>query len=120
MAARSTDAVINLIATQQYDVGLCDNHPDLKKEAGFVTTELIQYPCVCAIHYEDELAEKDVITLKHLDQKPMGTLFDDHASFLQLKDAFYQANLKLNPIFCHADLHSLIDLCGKKLSLCDC
>ena len=99
LATRNTDAVINLIASQQYDVGLCDNHPDLKKEAGLVTTEIIQYPCVCAIHYKDELATEDVITLKHLDQKPMGTLLDDHASFLQLKDAFYQANMKLNPIF---------------------
>lgn len=99
LAARSTDAVINLIATQQYDIGLCDNHPDLQKESGLVTTEIIKYPCVCAIHHEDELAAENTISLKHLDRKPMGTLFDDHSSYRQIKDAFYQANLRMNPVF---------------------
>ncbi len=99
LASRSTDAVINLVATQQYDIGICDNHPDLQKESGLLSTEILQYPCVVALHAEDELAGEKRIRLQQLDNKPMGILFDDHASHQQIKDAFNQSQLTLNTVF---------------------
>jgi len=99
LASRSSDTIFSLIATQQYDIGLCDNHPDLEKEKRLLNTELIRYQCVCAINHEDELAKKKVISFKDLDKKPMGTLFDDHASQRQISEAFKKENLTLNQVY---------------------
>ena len=99
LASRSTDAVINLIATQQYDIGLCDNHPDLENEKTSLNTQLMRFKCVCAINHQDPLAMRSSVSLAHLHRKPMGTLFDDHASQKQIRESFEKEGLSLNQVY---------------------
>jgi DNA-binding transcriptional LysR family regulator len=99
LVSRSTEAVIQLVAAQQYDIGICDNHPNLSRESGLIDSELVRFSCLCAVPAQSPLAAEKVITIDHLDAEPIGILMDDHPVSIQLQDAFLAAGASMNAAF---------------------
>lgn len=67
---RASVMIEDLIASQQYDIGLAEtpapNH--------LLAMETFEQRCVCAMRYDDPLSSKKVITPKDLDRIPLATL----------------------------------------------
>jgi DNA-binding transcriptional LysR family regulator len=99
LVSRSTEAVIQLLAAQQYDIGICDNHPNLSRESGLIDTELVRFSCLCAVPAQSRLAAEKIITINHLDAEPIGILMDEHPVSIQLQDAFASAGASMNVAF---------------------
>ncbi|MEM7633940.1 MAG: LysR family transcriptional regulator [Pseudomonadota bacterium] len=99
LVSRSTEAVIQLLAAQQYDIGICDNHPNLSRESGLIESELVRFSCLCAVPAQSPLASEKTITIDHLDAAPIGILMDEHPVSIQLQDAFASAGLSMNVAF---------------------
>ncbi len=99
LVSRSTEAVIQLLAAQQYDVGICDNHSNLSRESGLIDSELVKFSCLCAVPAQSPLAAHKVITIDHLHAEPIGILIDEHPVSIQLQDAFAATATSMNVAF---------------------
>ncbi len=99
LVSRSSEAVIQLVAAQQYDIGICDNHPNLSRESGLTDFELIRFSCLCAVPAQSPLAAEQTITIDHLDATPIGILLDEHPVSIRLQDAFAAAGATMNVAF---------------------
>lgn len=99
LVSRSSEAVIQLLAAQQYDIGISDNHQNLSRESGLIDSELIRFSCLCAVPAQSPLAAEKVITIDHLHAAPIGVLMDEHPVTIQLQDAFQSAGAAMNVAF---------------------
>lgn len=99
LVSRSTEAVIQLLAAQQYDIGICDNHPNLSRESGLIDSSLVRFSCLCAVPAQSPLAAEKTITIDHLDAEPIGILMDEHPVSIQLQDAFASAGASMKVAF---------------------
>ena len=99
LIARSSIQVQQLIAVQQYDVGLADVGFAGFDESPLVDHDILRLECVCAMPADDKLASKEVITASDLSGKPMATLYEDHPNFIQTKAAFAEMGADFNPRF---------------------
>jgi DNA-binding transcriptional LysR family regulator len=99
LIARSSIQVQQLIAVQQYDVGLADVGFAGFDESPLVDHDILRLECVCAMPASDELASKEVITARDLSGKPMATLYEDHPNFIQTKAAFAEMDADFNSRF---------------------
>lgn len=94
--SRSTEAVFQLISSQQFDLGLADYDPHGSSEASLLSTEIFGFECKCAIPSDDPLAKKTVVTPADLEDRPMASLFTDHPIFKLTQRAFALAGCRLN------------------------
>ena len=99
LVSRSTEAVIQLLAAQQYDIGICDNHPNLTRESGLIDSELVKFSCLCAVPAQSPLAAHKVITIDQLHGEPIGILMDEHPVSIQLQDEFAATATSMNVAF---------------------
>jgi DNA-binding transcriptional LysR family regulator len=88
---RSSPAVQHLVSAQQYDVGLADIGSDDPVESDLVDHDIMRFECLCGVHKDDPLAERDTITADDLNGAPMAALFGDHSTTAHIKSAFQDA-----------------------------
>lgn len=99
LITRSSVQVQQLIAAQQYDVGLADVGFAGFDESPLVDHDIFRLKCVCAMAADDALASKKVVSASDLSGKPMATLYEDHPNFIQTKAAFAEMKADFNPRF---------------------
>ncbi len=103
---RSSLVVEDLIASQEYDIGLAET-PSPRPS---IQIESFELSCVVALSRHDPLAALPVITPRDLDGKPLAMLFDEHSMTRDLRDAFRQAGARVNRRFCLRTLLPTLDL----------
>ena len=92
LITRSSPQVLDLMATQQHDVGLADMHSAATPDSALVNHELLHFGCrLCAMRKDDPLANLSEVTVEHLDGKPMAALQSDHESHINTEAAFRKA-----------------------------
>ena len=99
LIARSSIQVQQLIAVQQYDVGLADVGFAGFDESPLVDHDILRLECLCAMPADDKLADKEVITASDLSGKAMATLYENHPNLIQTKAAFAELDAQFNPRF---------------------
>ena len=99
LISKTSSEVMQLMAAQQYDLGLADVAMLSSAPSPLTTHETFEFNCVCAMRHDDPLAIKRVITAADLDGKPMGVLFAEHTTFRQTKAAFEIAKARFNQRF---------------------
>lgn len=99
LIARSSIQVQQLIAVQQYDVGLADVGFAGFDESPLVDHDILRLECLCAMPAGDALASKRVVTASDLSGKPMATLYEDHPNFIQTRAAFAEMDAVFSPRF---------------------
>lgn len=98
LVSRSSDAVIQLMGAQQFDIGVADNHLNLKKDSGLFNVEIINFSCLCAVPKDHPLAFEEIITIAHLHQQPLGSLTEEHPVTRQMHSLFQREGLLMNII----------------------
>ncbi len=99
--SRSTDAVHQLLAAQDFDIGVADYNPTTDRETHLVTSETFLFDCLCAMPKDDPLAKRDFVTPADLAGEPMATLIREHLSHEQIRRAFDSEGCQLNVRFIH-------------------
>lgn len=97
--SRSSEAVLQLISSQQFDLGLADHDPDRVFEGTLLQPEPFVFDCVCAIPAGNCLTEKEVITPADLDGTPMASLFAEHPIFKMTERIFASKGCRFNARF---------------------
>ncbi|MGR3628624.1 MAG: LysR substrate-binding domain-containing protein [Sulfitobacter sp.] len=92
---RASHVVEDLIASQQFDIGLAETPP----ERGSIKIETFDPKCVIAIPKSDPLAGRDFITPADLHNYPMAMLFGDHSVTIGTEKAFAKSGKTLNRRF---------------------
>ena len=87
IATRSTSHIRSLMASQTYDIGICDMDFSGTDSELFDCVNLTS-ECVCALPADHPLAAKKVITPTHLNAEPMGSLHPDMAVVQNIQTAF--------------------------------
>lgn len=99
LVTRTSIQVEQLIAVQQFDIGLADlNFADIARSP-LVNYEAVIFDCLCAMPAKDPLADKEFITAADLHDKPMATLYAEHPTSTHTKTAFAQMGARLNVRF---------------------
>lgn len=99
LLSRSSDAVYQLVGAQQFDLGIADHDPKRQVQASLVKSDIFRFECLTALHVDDPLAARSVITPSDLDGKPMANLYQEHHSFELITDIFTSAGCRLIPRF---------------------
>ena len=99
LTTRTSTTVQQLLATQQYDVGLGDFGLLKVPESALVAHEVIQFECMCAMPADDPMATREVITVDDLDGRPMAALHTEHETYTYTEAAFRDAGCDFNVRF---------------------
>lgn len=99
LTSRPAAEIGELIAAQQFDIGLTDT-PHVRKAFTQIDFDLV---CMCAVPATDPLASRDVITPAELDGYPLALLHGEHLSHRQTVSRFREAGADLNQRF---ELHT--------------
>jgi len=92
---RASHVVEDLIASQQYDIGLAET----PLPRGSIKIETFDPECVIALPEADALADHETLTPVDLDDYPMAMLFDDHPVTQATQKAFSLCDATLNKRF---------------------
>lgn len=88
LVMRDSNTVADLIASQQFDVGLAETPPTARTA---VTQHPFDLECVCVMRHDDPLASLPEVSPAHLDGRPMATLFPDHSVAADVQARFEQS-----------------------------
>tara|TARA_R110002049_G_scaffold23781_3_gene84454 strand:- start:63560 stop:64453 length:894 start_codon:yes stop_codon:yes gene_type:complete len=108
---RASHVVEDLIASQQFDIGLAETPP----ARGSIEIESFDPKCVIAIPEADPLAARDVLTPDDLRDFPMAILFEEHPVTIATENAFAQSNTPLNRRFVLRTFLPALELVGANL-----
>lgn len=92
---RSSTVIEDLIASQQFDVGFAETPVPRNS----IRQEDFELDYLCALPEADPLAARDVIRPEDLDDRPMATLFAEHASYRQTMAVFAAHGCRLRRRF---------------------
>lgn len=121
LLSRSSEAVFQLVGSQQNDVGIADYDTTAPNQTNLVNKRVFRFECLCAVSTAHSLSEKEVVTPADLDGQPMALLFPDHRSHRDTREVFHGAGAALNVRFItqyfiplltyveHGTAHSLVD-----------
>lgn len=96
LVSRSSEAIYQLMAAQQYDLGVADYNPSIVEGSGLIETDVFRFRCLCAVSVEDKLAKKRKITPDDLEKRSLATLYPEHPSYERTAEAFLRAGRKMN------------------------
>lgn len=99
LLSRSSDAVVQLVGSQQFDVGIADHDPDRDIETTLIHASTFRFECLCAVPADSPLAAVKVLGPADLDTHPMATLYREHRSFQTTRRVFEAAEAKLSVRF---------------------
>ena len=97
--SRSTDAVFQLVSSQQFDLGLADYDPQRISEGSLITAKIFEFDCLCAIPEDDPLAMREKVSPQDLEDRPMATLFSEHRLYMLTEQAFASVGCRWNVRF---------------------
>ena len=121
LLSRSSDAVFQLVGSQQYDLGVADLDPKAVLQSALVDARIYRFDCLCAVWTGHPLASRDCITPDDLHGEPMALLFPEHATHRDSAATFAAARRTLNIRFVtqyfiplltyveHGMAHSIVD-----------
>lgn len=114
---RSSGVVEELVASQQYDIGLAET----PTPRGTISMKTYEMDCLCAVHRDDPLAQLPVLTPGDLDGQPMAALYRDHITYQQTEKAFAKARSRFNQRFELQTCLPALELVEQKLcyTICD-
>lgn len=92
---RSSQVVTDLVASQEYDIGLAETPPGRAS----IRSQSWDLECVLALPCENPFPQDRALTPLDLHDFPMATLFDDHPTNQATEAAFAQAGAGLNRRF---------------------
>lgn len=92
---RSSPVVTDLVASQEYDIGLAEIPPPRSS----IRSQSWDLECVLALPAENPFPPHRALTPQDLDGFPMATLFDDHTTTRAMEIAFAQTGATLNRRF---------------------
>lgn len=87
LMTRSSAIVEELIASQQFDIGLAET----PKSRGTIRIQSFELECICAVHKDDPLAKLPEISPKDLSGKPLAALYNDHPILVDTQKAFSES-----------------------------
>ncbi len=96
MISRSSEAVFQLVAAQQYDLGISDYVDGKADNTSLVSEQRFSFECLCAVSRHSPLANKSVLRPADLDNHPMASLYDGHEINVKTRRAFGDAEQRLN------------------------
>lgn len=99
LLSRSSDAVVQLVGSQQFDIGVADHDPARDIEATLIQTRTYQFDCVCAVPAGSPLAGLDTVGPADLNGVPMAALFPEHRSYQSTRRIFETAEAALHVRF---------------------
>ncbi|MBW4974056.1 LysR family transcriptional regulator [Roseovarius mucosus] len=92
---RSSQVVSDLVASQEYDIGLAETPPSRTS----IRSQSWDLECVLALPAENPFPQDRALTPQDLHDFPMATLFDDHLTNQATVAAFARAGARLNRRF---------------------
>jgi|TARA_B110000503_G_scaffold17473_1_gene25375 DNA-binding transcriptional LysR family regulator len=92
---RASQVVENLIASQEYDIGLAETPAPRSS----IKIETFDLECVIALPESDPLVDNDILTPTDLRDYPMAMLFGEHPVTVATQDAFARCDATLNRRF---------------------
>ena len=98
IATRSSPHIRSLMASQTYDIGICDMDLSGTDSQLFNCMNLTS-ECICALPIDHPLAAKETITPTHLNNVPMGSLHSDMQVVQNIKAAFDEQDANFNVRF---------------------
>lgn len=99
LVSRSSDVVQQLIAAQQYDIGIADYVASKEANSSLFSREVFEFECLCAINRSHPLASVDRISPEMLGGVPLACLYDQHQVTKSLKKVFAERGVNMNPRF---------------------
>lgn len=96
LVSRSSPAVYQLTAAQQFDVGIADHRLGDINNSAMLESHTVSFECLCAVPADSPLAQLSAVGPRELDGLPMGSLLEHHATSQLLVAAFLDAGVKLN------------------------
>ncbi|MEM9046665.1 MAG: LysR family transcriptional regulator [Pseudomonadota bacterium] len=91
LLSRSSDAVVQLVGTQQFDIGVADHDPAREIEAASIQATTYRFDCVCALPKKDPLSARDRIEPRDLSGRALAALFPEHPSH-KITQRVFEAN----------------------------
>ncbi|MET4128545.1 LysR substrate-binding domain-containing protein [Roseovarius sp. MBR-6] len=92
---RSSQVVSDLVASQEYDIGLAETPPPRSS----ILRQSWDLECVLALPAQNPFPQDRALTPQDLHDFPMATLFDDHSTNQDTEAAFARSGAKLNRRF---------------------
>ena len=101
LVSRSSEAVYQLLETQQFDIGLADHRPDITGNdfGPSAHRRTFHFERVCAIAASHPLARRQSVSLADLSGEPLATLFPEHSTTRDLKQQFDAKGYEFSPRF---------------------
>lgn len=96
LISRSSDAVFELVAAQQYDLGLADYRERGMQETSLLRQTLYQFECLCAVPGDSPLASKQRLTPEDLHGLPFAMLYPEHSTHKATVAAFAEHRARIN------------------------
>lgn len=93
LVMRDSTAIADLIASQQFDIGLAETPMDSRAS---VQQNDFDLECVCVMPANDEMASMACIGPGELDGKPLASLYPEHPISSHVQQVFEQAGVRLN------------------------
>ena len=97
LVTRSATTVYQVLAAQQCDVGVADYDPVKIQESRLTEIRTFSYSCLCCMPYGDELSDREAVTPKDLENRPLATLLEEHPTHASAKQAFRQYGCRFDP-----------------------
>lgn len=93
LVMRDSTTIADLIASQQFDIGLAETPAAPRASIQQIDFDL---ECVCVMPAGDAMAGLQSLGPQELDGKPMATLFPDHAISMNVRRVFELAGKRFN------------------------
>lgn len=113
---RSSAIVDDLLASQEYDIGLAETPP---RRASVQAQDFV-LDCPVALPVQSPLASKTMITPQDLCGVPLATLFDEHSTWIETNRVFERAGSSLNRRFVLRTFLPALQLVRNGLCACIC
>lgn len=113
---RSSAIVDDLIASQEYDIGLAET--PLPRTS--VKSQDFVMECPVAVHAHSPLAQKKVIEPQDLSGIPLATLFDEHSTWIETARIFERGGAAINRRFVLQTFLPALQLVRRGLCACIC
>lgn len=98
LSMRTSQQILELVATQSIDFGFADIDVQLEKRTGFLTAESFSSRCFCALPTAHGLSQKTAISWQDLHDQPMGGLHSSHPLQKRIHLAFQAQGARYNQV----------------------
>ncbi len=96
LISRSSDLVFQLLAAQQFDLGIADYIAGKASETSLVNADTYRFNCLVAMPHDDALADKEYITPEDLAGEPLATLHPKHEIYLNIERTFSEMGKRMH------------------------